>query len=581
MEIELPDGTVLDAPDGSDPRKVVHGYKLAKMKASDPSEYDSESPEFKEKYGTTSGMSTSEKLKAGYISGLNQGGRGITHLLVKTMNALSPQAAMYKKLTGRDLNETPEFASEDAIRAQNAKDKDLGDTGAGFVGQLGGQVASTLPLSVLTGGAGTAATGLGTVGRVATSAPVRNAVEGAINSAIFAEPGEEGGAAAEGAGLGTAFGVLGRTGKRLFRGLVTKSQAAQDLEHLAHQAGEELDIPLSQAADEGGGILTRTMKTLYREGLPYIPGVSGKLGRQAEEAGDTVRKMAIGEAAPEGFALSAAAGREPQIAQKGIKAAFDTAYKDIKDNTKFEIPAAFRSNMMGIVRGAIPTIDKTNLGSAVTKIKEIVNQYSHKPGRMHGENVFNAKEAMSQAIGEAKGAEKQALIALQKEFHEVIRSNVNRDMGSSGLTAFDELTEPYRNFKAVNKAINKAAANEGRFSPAQLAQSAGNNAQMKAMGGTANTVLKQSVAKPSTAGRALTMVGGAALAKLAVPIPIAALIGANVMATKTFQKALMGDLKMQQRLLAAAANNPAKLNALKSVFKNAATTEAGDQYGTP
>lgn len=65
MEIELPDGTILEAPDGADIKKVVQGYNrsLAKpartpapgLKQTNPAEYDPQSVAYQQKYGAERG----------------------------------------------------------------------------------------------------------------------------------------------------------------------------------------------------------------------------------------------------------------------------------------------------------------------------------------------------------------------------------------------------------------------------------------------------------------------------------------------------------------------------------------------
>jgi hypothetical protein len=55
VEVELPDGTILEAPDGADPSMVAKNYlrgqARAKLIQQNPGEYDPSSPEFRDRYG--------------------------------------------------------------------------------------------------------------------------------------------------------------------------------------------------------------------------------------------------------------------------------------------------------------------------------------------------------------------------------------------------------------------------------------------------------------------------------------------------------------------------------------------------
>lgn len=582
MEIELPDGTVLDAPDNADVKSVVRGYRLAKIKAGNPGEYDPESQEFKDKNNPTNGMSTLAKLGAGFDSGLVRGARGATSLLTKAMNRL------YNP-TGPDVLETPDFASDETIKEQDKLDKPLSETGAGFTGQLGGQVAATLPLALASGGSTGAATGAGLLARALASAPARAAVEGAASSAMYADPDEQGKASGEGAMLGSALSTLAGGGGRLVRGLVKKSQAAQDLEHLAAQNGEEIEIPLSQAASEDD-TTSRLVKTLYKEGLPYVPGATGKLNKQAEQSMNQFRGMALAEGAPDSLRLAEDAGAQPLIARDSMKESFDKGYEDTVKGSVFQIPSDFKARVTQNIKSEVPDVDKVTLKKAVRIADYYIRRFSDDarpdlltggtlPPVMSGNNILNVKNALSEVIKSAPNHEKGAYVAAQGEVQKVIdRILENRNTKE----AYDALSEPYRNFTVLNAAIRKAAAKGGKFTPAQLATSAArkNNRQLMDMGSLGNEVLGSAVAKPSTAGRLLTYVGIGGLGVGAGPIAaLGAVLGGNAMATKTVQRALLGDTAAQKILKNLAAKNPEMSRAIEASLRNAATTEVGANSG--
>lgn len=583
MEIELPDGTVLDAPDNADVKSVVRGYRLSKIKAGNPEEYDPESQEFKDKNDPTNGMSIPAKLGAGAVSGVVRGARGATNLLTKAMNRL------YNPL-GPDTLETPEFATDDALREQDKQDAPLGRTGAGAIGQLGGQVAATLPLALASGGSTGAATGAGLLARALASAPARAAVEGATSSAMYADPDEEGKASGEGAALGATLSSLAGGGGRLVRGLVKKSQAAQDLEHLAAQNGTEIEIPLSQAASEDD-TASRLVKTLYKEGLPYVPGATGKLSKQADEAMNQFRGMALAEGAPDSLRLAENAGVEPLIARDAMKESFDKGYEDTVKSAVFQIPKDFKTQILEGIKSEVPDVDRVTLKKAVRIADYYMRRFSDDarpdlltggtlPSVMSGNSILNVKNALSEVIKSAPNHEKGAYVAAQGEVQKLI-DNILETRNLKG--SYDALSEPYRNFTVLNAAIKKAAAKGGQFSPAQLATSAvrKNNRQLMDMGSLGNEVLGGAVSKPTAAGRLLTYAGiGGVGVGFGLPAAVITVLGGNALATKTMQRALLGDTAAQKILQNLAASNPAAARAIEASLRNAATTQVGANNGS-
>lgn len=114
--------------------------RIGYLKGADPGEYDPESPEFKEKYGATSGMSGLDKYRAGW-------GKGVVDL-------------------ARGAGQAVGLVSRDDIAESRERDAALMDTGAGKVGNIMGTVASLAPTAFIPGantlaGAGAIGGGLG------------------------------------------------------------------------------------------------------------------------------------------------------------------------------------------------------------------------------------------------------------------------------------------------------------------------------------------------------------------------------------------------------------------------------------
>jgi len=112
--------------------------RVGYLKGARPDEYDPESPEFREKYGATSGMGGVERFRAGV-------GKGLTDL-------------------ARGAGQLVGLISRDDISESRQLDRDLMDTGAGTAGALTGTVAGALPAMFVPGAntmAGSAAVGAG------------------------------------------------------------------------------------------------------------------------------------------------------------------------------------------------------------------------------------------------------------------------------------------------------------------------------------------------------------------------------------------------------------------------------------
>lgn len=176
--------------------------RIDKLKQDNPAEYDPESPEFKAKYGPTSGMSTTDKLLAGVGKAFADTGRGVGQLLRKAMPDKAADAIGLP--TQADIDEAKKL------------DAALMNTGAGQVGNIGGNVALALPAAFIPGantvvGSGLIGAGMGFVqpvasdesrlkntivgGAMGVAAPVvaRTAAAGYKGAKALVEPFTEGG----------------------------------------------------------------------------------------------------------------------------------------------------------------------------------------------------------------------------------------------------------------------------------------------------------------------------------------------------------------------------------------------------
>lgn len=136
--------------------------KIGYLKGAKPEEYDPDSPEFKAKYGATSGMSGLEKFRAGY-------GKGVTDL-------------------GRGAGQFLGLVSRQDVADSRERDADLMSSGAGKWGSITGTAATAVPSAFVPGantyaGAAVIGGGLGALQpSTSTGETVKNTALGAVLS---------------------------------------------------------------------------------------------------------------------------------------------------------------------------------------------------------------------------------------------------------------------------------------------------------------------------------------------------------------------------------------------------------------
>lgn len=209
MEIELPDGTILEAPDDADPSVVAKNYLAKQQQSPDPTE----------------GMSTRELFTAGMGQSFNQlrlGAKQIAGPGIRMVTGTEPEQALQERETLKsEIGETREI------------DAPLLETTAGTAGNIAGNIAALAPAALIPGA------------NTLAGATVAGAALGAAQPTI----GDESRAvnAAVGAGAG-ATGFVG--GKAIQAGVTAaKRRIAEAAAQKAQNAAR--DATLAQARAEG------------------------------------------------------------------------------------------------------------------------------------------------------------------------------------------------------------------------------------------------------------------------------------------------------------------------------------------
>lgn len=155
--------------------------KIGYLKGADPSEYDSSSSEYRQKYGAQSG-STLENLRAGIGRGLVNAGKGIAQFIQGA--PVTPAGGAGGALLGMLADVTPKVTEFDVAESRK-RDADLMATRSGKVGNVLGTVAAAIPTALIPGAntyAGASAIGAG-IGAMQPSASPK---EGVTNTAVGA-----------------------------------------------------------------------------------------------------------------------------------------------------------------------------------------------------------------------------------------------------------------------------------------------------------------------------------------------------------------------------------------------------------
>jgi hypothetical protein len=250
------------------PGQVEDGYVFIGGDPGEEASWKQVNPE--DLFDPTEGMSGTEKFLAGVGGGMVRTGR--------TAASFLPEAVR------------PEWASKEAIAEQDYTDQALNDTGAGFAGNIVGQMAATAPIGGAVGlganvgrgmlagqgirQAATQAMPMAMKARMATGG-----LQGAVEGAALAGRDDAASGALIGGGIGAGAGAIGgltrAARQKVFPRLTDEAKHLQDLP--IGQVGEGIQVPIAQGAERG------LWKSLFSEGMSNLPGTQGMLRGQREK----------------------------------------------------------------------------------------------------------------------------------------------------------------------------------------------------------------------------------------------------------------------------------------------------------
>jgi hypothetical protein len=271
MEIELPDGTILEAPDGADPSVVAKAYLAKQRRRRSPLEY-------------ASGLASqfNQGISVGFADELQAGGENLVNRATR-----GRVGSPYADSMARQRGERQQFQQDNpyASAAATALGAVLPSAASAMFAApaaiaSGGKSAFDLLRNSLFGG-GTSVRPVNTVFDAVREGARAGAIPGFVAGAGTAEPGQR----LEGAVVGTALGgaVGGAVGGAMQGGQVLSRKVEPYLRRVTDALNLEAGS-VSRAVPAGPGV---------PGGTPTITSAEAKILRAMEEAGITPEAAAM------------------------------------------------------------------------------------------------------------------------------------------------------------------------------------------------------------------------------------------------------------------------------------------------
>lgn len=468
MEIELPDGTVLEAPDGADPSVVARNYmkqqRIGAIRARDPSEYDPSSPEYQQKYGPAG--SGYENFMAGAGKSTMDMLRGIKQLSLGAADIFNPRDRNLSDLvTDKPKSRYQEYAQYlDQVKAQDAP---LMQTGSGMAGNIMGNIASTL---IPAGVGGVAAGKAGLTGMQAVLSNVVNpsSLKAALGTgaAIGAlQPVGSDESRLVNMGVGAAGSSLGYGASRLLGRLTQPVQSATPDKVLkSAQRLEQAGVPLD-AAQRTGSMRLEQVKRFLTDNPLTASGQRAQFDKTAQ-AFDRAALATIGETADvaDEAVMSRAATRIGGV------------MNDVAERNPIRITDDLLERLGDIESKAASELESQQAAVIRRQIGEVLQK--GKSGQIDGMAYKSIRESLGRLQSNVDSGVKHWSGELKNALDDALKASASPE----DAAALTQARIQWRNMEAIQKVIG---SQEGQnISPAKLA----NALNQKAYGGKVGMV---------------------------------------------------------------------------------------------
>lgn len=521
VEAELPDGRILEFPDGTDSAVVQATVKkvlgVAEQPKQAPLKIGAEGLPDAIKQ-VSEGFSAPSKFAIGAAGFINDAAMRLKQLATG-------------KLTPQDEQGVKEYrALKDASPAALA-----GDIGMNLLATAG-------PGMAMQGGA----TALASRAVPAFTAPTVGAAATGAGLAAATQPVLQGESTLQNAALGA---VGGAGGDLAARGLSRVVQPLRQSEAVQKLVGEGI-VPTPGQAAGAKSFLGRFEQRL--ESLPLLGDIITKGRTRAIEE---LNRAAINRSLPEGQAIKA-------VGRKAIQEAdniFDDAYRSVLSGGEVRIGSGVDDALARVKANEDVFLKKTEeaeLGELVENLKRRVPESGVVTAEMaKSMDSFLGKVARERA---ADGAFAGAVRELKRE----LRVSIAEGLGGVKSQILKDIDGKYANFMRLLRAAGATGSKEGIFSPEALQNSvraldktkrafAKGDALMQDLSDPAVDVLGKSVADSGTAGRALVGAGllaGGANEYYGGPGYLTALAAAPALYSRGGSRYVIGDYAGQKTL---------------------------------
>lgn len=494
IEVELPDGNVVEFPDGTDNGTMERA--LAQYKSAASADFTNVRGSVDTTANTAQDFMGNElartpwhqKALAGAGQSVDSSVRGIKQAFTDSMQAQAGAAFTGLRSIGLDgaaidiaqriglpLRGAQQRQTAEADEAKRI-DAPLLSTGAGLLGNAAGHIAQ---LAVPVGEVGALTKGVGLLGRAAASIPTGAAL-GAI--APVASDESRGMNAAIGGALGPSGELLGAG----LGGLAARSRAAIDpIKARAIQLAQQQGIPL-HISQISNSIPVKTLASAAK----YLPfSGAGKAATKQQEAFNQAVGRTFGSTAKkfDDDAVDAArrnlSNEFENIYNRNnvpIGAAELAALKNVADTVKSRLTV----DQSSVIDNQLAAINQELAGSSI-------------PGSLTGQKY----QALRTQIMKAEDGDKvgRGVAELRKELDNIAASAV----GPQDAAALKTLRSQWSNFRNTQKALGQIVGASGDVRPASLwpIVKNGSTKELRELARLGQVVLKDPIPDSGTPGR--------------------------------------------------------------------------------
>lgn len=443
-------------------------------------------------YNPTAGMTTGEKLRAGI-------GRGMMNVV-------------------RNVGNMAQLVSDEDMQDAAALDAPLMETGAGKVGSFIGETAAVMLPTM--GAAGLLGRGAGLTAQLARSPIGRGMVEGAVQGAITAGPGNRTGGAVLGAGAGAILpGVA--SAYRVARSGVRPTAAAQRLMNSG--------VELTPGQMNPAGALNQIEEAA--QAVPYFGRV---VGSAREKGYQQFQAKVVQDVAPPGFVVKATQDVHRMV--DDVARAYENAYDAAKG---FPVSPVVMRTQGGDVplltlfrRAAADPAARASADESKAMMRFLQSELSRvRHGNTSSDDLLKIRSHIRTAIRE-EGGTATAKGRILKSAERAVTESLDSQLPPPAMRALRATDAQYGKFKILEDAVYRAKDQKGSFTPSQFSQAvreASQKGEYARGGGRLRSEAQSAVdifqARQPLTGRQAVTIGPVLAASVANPVTVGAPLG--------------------------------------------------------